>query len=201
MVLTMCSKFVTRRLIEGMYDSCLMVYTVFFNGEVNFLCECIGTGTCTGMNLEAREYLMCMSSMHLPLTFFSIRSTCTLKCVWWIIWLYLYSISGESFRVIVETEEQVEISFLRTWNPSLEGKYIPLNIDKRSIIFRYVVSLLTGNRSREETFIDMMFLTFRFIMLRGSSGVYTYGIYEHLKEWPGFELGETRIAFKLRKDK
>lgn len=103
--------------------------------------------------------------------------------------------------MIVETEEQVEISFLRTWNPSLEGKYIPLNIDKRSIIFHYVFSLLTRNRSREETFIDMMFLTFRFIMLRGSSGVYTYGIYEHLKEWPGFELGETRIAFKLRKDK
>lgn len=47
----------------------------------------------------------------------------------------------------------------------------------------------------------MMHLTFRFIMLRGSSGVYSYGIYEHLKEWPGFELGETRIAFKLRKDK
>jgi rhamnogalacturonan endolyase len=38
-------------------------------------------------------------------------------------------------------------------------------------------------------------------MLRGSSGVYSYGIYEHLKDWPGFELGETRIAFKLRKDK
>ncbi|CAE5957040.1 unnamed protein product [Arabidopsis arenosa] len=80
-------------------------------------------------------------------------------------------ISGVTFRVIVETEEQVEISFVRTWDPSLEGKYIPLNIDKR------------------------------FIMLRGSSGVYSYGIYEHLKEWPGFELGETRIAFKLRKDK
>ncbi|CAH8251745.1 unnamed protein product [Arabidopsis lyrata] len=80
-------------------------------------------------------------------------------------------ISGGTFRVIVETEEQVEISFLRTWDPSLEGKFIPLNIDKR------------------------------FVMLRGSSGVYSYGIYEHLKDWPGFELGETRIAFKLRKDK
>jgi len=38
-------------------------------------------------------------------------------------------------------------------------------------------------------------------MLRGSSGFYSYAIYEHLKEWPGFNLGETRIAFKLRKDK
>ncbi|OMO50814.1 Rhamnogalacturonate lyase [Corchorus capsularis] len=80
-------------------------------------------------------------------------------------------IQGTSFRVIVENEEQVELSFTRTWNPSLEGKYIPLNIDKR------------------------------FIMLRGSSGFYSYAIYEHLKEWPGFEIGETRITFKLRKDK
>ncbi|MFQ6639698.1 hypothetical protein Gotur_015412 [Gossypium turneri] len=80
-------------------------------------------------------------------------------------------IQGTSFRVIVENEEQVEISFTRTWNHSLEGKYIPLNIDKR------------------------------FIMLRGSSGFYSYAIYEHFREWPGFELGETRITFKLRKDK
>lgn len=38
-------------------------------------------------------------------------------------------------------------------------------------------------------------------MLRDSSGFYSYAVYEHLKEWPGFSLGETRIAFKLRKDK
>lgn len=38
-------------------------------------------------------------------------------------------------------------------------------------------------------------------MLRGSSGFYSYAIYEHLPEWPPFEIGETRITFKLRKDK
>lgn len=38
-------------------------------------------------------------------------------------------------------------------------------------------------------------------MLRGSSGFYSYGIYEHLKDWPDFDIGETRITFKLRKDK
>uniref|UniRef100_A0A2P2INM9 rhamnogalacturonan endolyase n=2 Tax=Rhizophora mucronata TaxID=61149 RepID=A0A2P2INM9_RHIMU len=80
-------------------------------------------------------------------------------------------ISGTSFTVIVENEEQVELSFTRMWDPSLEGKYIPLNIDKR------------------------------FILLCGTSGFYSYAIYEHLWEWPGFDLGETRIAFKLRKDK
>uniref|UniRef100_A0A7N0UY57 rhamnogalacturonan endolyase n=1 Tax=Kalanchoe fedtschenkoi TaxID=63787 RepID=A0A7N0UY57_KALFE len=80
-------------------------------------------------------------------------------------------IRGTTFEVIVETEEQVEISFKRTWDQSQEGKLVPLNIDKR------------------------------FIMLRGSSGFYSYGIYEHLEGWPGFNIGETRIAFKLSIDK
>ncbi|KAI4337576.1 hypothetical protein L6164_015974 [Bauhinia variegata] len=80
-------------------------------------------------------------------------------------------IKGTCFRVIVQNEEQVELSFTRMWDPSLEGKYVPLNIDKR------------------------------FIMLRGSSGFYSYAIYEHLNGWPDFDLGETRITFKLRKDK
>lgn len=80
-------------------------------------------------------------------------------------------IKGTVFKVIVENEEQVELSFTRTWDPSLKGKLVPLNIDKR------------------------------FIMLRGSSGFYSYAIYEHLEGWPDFNIAETRIAFKLRKDK
>ncbi|KAA8538200.1 hypothetical protein F0562_027808 [Nyssa sinensis] len=82
-------------------------------------------------------------------------------------------IKATSFKVIVETEEQIEVSFSRPWDPSLQGLLVPLNIDKR------------------------------FIVLRGCSGFYSYAIYEHLgsMEWPAFSLGETRIAFKLRKDK
>ncbi|CAA3026480.1 probable rhamnogalacturonate lyase B [Olea europaea subsp. europaea] len=80
-------------------------------------------------------------------------------------------IRGTSFRVVVESGEQLELSFLRTWDTSVEGKLAPLNIDKR------------------------------FVMLRGCSGFYSYAIYEHLEGWPGFNLDETRIAFKLRKDK
>ncbi|KAL1310214.1 hypothetical protein HN51_052866 [Arachis hypogaea] len=76
-----------------------------------------------------------------------------------------------NMSVIVENEEQVELSFTRMWNSSLQGLYPPLNIDKR------------------------------FVMVSGSSGFYTYAIYEHLDEWPGFNLSNTRIAFKLRKDK
>ncbi|GAA0161447.1 lyase [Lithospermum erythrorhizon] len=82
-------------------------------------------------------------------------------------------IHATNFKVVKETDEQVELSFSRPWDTSLQGKLVPLNIDKR------------------------------FILLRGCSGFYTYAIYEHVgsMEWPAFSLGETRIAFKLRKDK
>ncbi|XP_062164042.1 probable rhamnogalacturonate lyase B isoform X1 [Alnus glutinosa] len=80
-------------------------------------------------------------------------------------------IKGTSFKVVVESEEQVEISFTRLWDPLLQEKLVPLNIDKR------------------------------FIMLRNSPGFYSYAIYEHLGEWPPFNLPQTRIVFKLRKDK
>ncbi|KAK4758353.1 hypothetical protein SAY87_019654 [Trapa incisa] len=80
-------------------------------------------------------------------------------------------IKGTKFEIIKESEDQVEISFTRTWESTEEGKAVPLNIDKR------------------------------FIMLRGSSGFYSYAIYEHSRDWPAFSIGETRIAFKLRKDK
>ncbi|KAK9930103.1 hypothetical protein M0R45_027160 [Rubus argutus] len=80
-------------------------------------------------------------------------------------------IEGTNFTVIVETEDQIELSFTRMWDPSLEGKMVPLNIDKR------------------------------FVLLSNSSGFYTYAIYEHLKEWPAFNLTNTRTVFKLRKDK
>lgn len=36
-------------------------------------------------------------------------------------------------------------------------------------------------------------------MLRGSSGFYSYGIFEHLKGWPSLILEEARIAFKLKR--
>ncbi|XP_058081198.1 uncharacterized protein LOC131229304 isoform X3 [Magnolia sinica] len=80
-------------------------------------------------------------------------------------------IKGTSFKVILEDENQVEVSFTRTWDPSLNGTLIPLNIDKR------------------------------FIVLSGSSGFYSYAIYEHLQGWPDFTLNQTRITFKLRNDK
>ncbi|KAL0440028.1 UNVERIFIED_CONTAM: hypothetical protein Slati_2485800 [Sesamum latifolium] len=81
------------------------------------------------------------------------------------------TIEGTSLRVIVENEEQVELSFTRTWDPSVQGQQAPLSIDRR------------------------------FVMLRGSPGFYSYAIFEHSEDFPGFNLNTTRIAFMLRKDK
>ncbi|CAN6450834.1 unnamed protein product [Victoria cruziana] len=80
-------------------------------------------------------------------------------------------IKGTSFSVVVQNEDRVEVSFTRTWDASLKGMLVPLNIDKR------------------------------FILLQGRSGFYSYAIFEHLEGWPDFNVAETRIAFKLRKDK
>ncbi|XP_051116516.1 uncharacterized protein LOC127241482 isoform X2 [Andrographis paniculata] len=79
-------------------------------------------------------------------------------------------IEGTSVKVIVENEEQVELSFTRTWDPSPEGKQSPLRIDRR------------------------------FVMLHGSPGFYSYAIFEHLEDFPGFNLSTTRIACMLNKD-
>lgn len=97
----------------------------------------------------------------------------------------------------MENEEQVELSFVRTWDFSLEGKYVPLNIDKRSVLkpdLTYLDPIVNQINS-------LVLSVHRFVMLRGSSGFYSYAIYDHLAEWPPFEIGETRITFKLRKDK
>ncbi|KAI3685803.1 hypothetical protein L6452_35061 [Arctium lappa] len=80
-------------------------------------------------------------------------------------------LEGTHCDVIVQTEEQVELSFSRMWTYSIKRKLVPLKIDKR------------------------------FILLRGSSGFYTYAILEHLAEWPSFNLDYTRLVFKLRRDK
>lgn len=80
-------------------------------------------------------------------------------------------LEGTNMTLVVQNEDMVELSFTRTWDPSLQGKVVPLNFDKR------------------------------YAMLRGSPGFYTYAIYEHLKEWPPFELDNTRVAFKVRHDK
>ncbi|GAB2292199.1 hypothetical protein Dimus_026450 [Dionaea muscipula] len=40
-------------------------------------------------------------------------------------------ITGTSFEVVVQNDEQVELSFKTTWDTSFQGKLAPLNIDRR----------------------------------------------------------------------
>ncbi|KAI3869462.1 hypothetical protein MKX03_031718 [Papaver bracteatum] len=79
-------------------------------------------------------------------------------------------LKATTFKVIVQNENQIEVSFSWNWDISLKGKRMPINLDKR------------------------------YIMLKGSSGFYTYVIFDHLKGWPEFGIDEARIAFKLSED-
>ncbi|KAG6400414.1 hypothetical protein SASPL_137245 [Salvia splendens] len=81
------------------------------------------------------------------------------------------SANGTDFQVVVQNEEQVELSFTRKWDASMLGQHVPLSIDKR------------------------------FIMLRGSSGFYSYAIYQRDETMPAFYLNEARIALMLNIEK
>ncbi|XP_057853177.1 probable rhamnogalacturonate lyase B isoform X2 [Cryptomeria japonica] len=81
-------------------------------------------------------------------------------------------IQGREFSVVVETPDQVEVSFVRNWDSvSSPPTDIPLNID------------------------------IRYILLRGSSGFYAYAIYQRPSGFPDCDLVQTRMVFRLSKDK
>ncbi|MCD7463212.1 hypothetical protein HAX54_050162 [Datura stramonium] len=75
-------------------------------------------------------------------------------------------LEGTKFEVILQDENQVEISFTRIWK-TLNSSSLSMNIDKR------------------------------FIILRGSSGFYSYAILERLEGWPDIDVCQGRMAFKL----
>lgn len=75
------------------------------------------------------------------------------------------------FKVIRQDENQVEVSFTRTWNISLRGSLAPLNVDKR------------------------------YIMRRGVSGFYFYAIMERKEGWPDVDMDQIRTVFKLQQNK
>ncbi|KAI3832910.1 hypothetical protein MKW92_013118 [Papaver armeniacum] len=93
-----------------------------------------------------------------------------------------FMMNGTTFKVVVQNESQVEFSFTRTWNSSVSS---------------------SSSRSDSNNSTDWVPLNFdiRYVMLKGSSGFYTYGIYEHLNGMPDFNLNTTRVSFKLRKEK
>ncbi|CAI9110031.1 OLC1v1009991C1 [Oldenlandia corymbosa var. corymbosa] len=78
---------------------------------------------------------------------------------------------SKDFEVIAQDDNQIELSFKSTYDPSLDhnGTDLPLNVDKR------------------------------FVLMRGMSGFYSYAIYERLKGWPALNIFQTRLTFKLDK--
>ncbi|XP_051220497.1 uncharacterized protein [Lolium perenne] len=80
------------------------------------------------------------------------------------------TLDGSEFRVVTQTEEQVELSFRSTYDPA-RGNGVRLNIDKR------------------------------FVVLKGSSGFYTYAILEHAADTPAIDISLARIAFKLNTER
>ncbi|XP_028784020.1 uncharacterized protein LOC114740068 isoform X1 [Neltuma alba] len=78
-----------------------------------------------------------------------------------------YRFKGTKFSVIMENEDQVEVSLLYTWNSSLPSGKIPMNID------------------------------IRYILRRGSSGLYSYAIFERSEDFPAIRVDVFRLAYKL----
>jgi len=82
-----------------------------------------------------------------------------------------YRLDGTEFQVVSSDEEQVELSFRSSYDPSSPPNSLRLNVDKR------------------------------FVMLRGSSGFYCYAILEHPRECPALNISVARLAFKLNEDR
>ncbi|GAV73071.1 Rhamnogal_lyase domain-containing protein [Cephalotus follicularis] len=79
-------------------------------------------------------------------------------------------LQSTNFTIISQDENQVEVSFSRTWTLSNRGIQVPLNVDKR------------------------------YIVRRGISGLYVYAIMERLEGWPDVDMDQIRVVFKLKED-
>ncbi|KAK2374056.1 rhamnogalacturonate lyase [Trifolium repens] len=79
-------------------------------------------------------------------------------------------VHGTSFTIITRNDNIVEVSFLRTWQPSMDSSSVPINIDQR------------------------------YIVRRGDSGFYTYVIFERPKGFPAISVDQIRTVFKPKEN-
>ncbi|XP_019438831.1 PREDICTED: uncharacterized protein LOC109344523 [Lupinus angustifolius] len=82
---------------------------------------------------------------------------------------HFQSIHGTKFSVIIAEENLVELSFLRTWESSMNGTNVPINVD------------------------------IRYIFREGDSGFYTYAIFNRPSGWPAIEVDQIRIVYRLQR--
>ncbi|KAI3859554.1 hypothetical protein MKX03_024008 [Papaver bracteatum] len=126
------------------------------------------------VNLSNPDGLVTAVQYHgIDANLLEVRDTEDSRGYWDVVWGepghkdYFDKLKATTFKVIVQNENQIEVSFSWKWDVSLKGKLAPMNLDKR------------------------------YIMLKDSSGFYTYGIFDHPKGFPEFSLAEARVAFKL----
>ncbi|XP_058772232.1 uncharacterized protein LOC131646097 [Vicia villosa] len=77
-------------------------------------------------------------------------------------------IHGTNFSIIRRNKNIVEVSFLRTWKPSMNASNVPINIDQR------------------------------YILRRGDSGFYSYMIFERPKGFLAKKIDQIRVVYKLK---
>ncbi|KAG9439228.1 hypothetical protein H6P81_019393 [Aristolochia fimbriata] len=80
-------------------------------------------------------------------------------------------LQGTEFSIVQANKDIAEVSFRSSWDSSSRGTVLPLSVDKR------------------------------FILRSGISGFYSYAIYERTANCPALVLSQTRLAFKLRREK
>ncbi|KAM1008892.1 hypothetical protein ACFX2J_005242 [Malus domestica] len=81
-------------------------------------------------------------------------------------------LKGAEYSVVHHSNDSLEVSFKNTFIPSsANGVKLPLSVD------------------------------IRYIVKTGVSGFYNYAIYERSSGCPAFDLAQTRMAFKLRREK
>ncbi|XP_062029904.1 probable rhamnogalacturonate lyase B [Rosa rugosa] len=101
-----------------------------------------------------------------------LKNKTTQTAYWDVMWRgQLHGFDGKEFKVITEREDQVEVSFISTYNPSFSNdSMIPLTVNKR------------------------------YIMQRGRSGFYAYVIFQRDEGWPELAINDVRLTFKLNQD-
>ncbi|KAH6831608.1 hypothetical protein C2S53_010583 [Perilla frutescens var. hirtella] len=78
---------------------------------------------------------------------------------------------GSEYSVINYSNDNLEVSFKSSYDPSIRGTRLPLTVD------------------------------LRYIVRSGVSGFYCYAIYERPPGSPAFDLVQTRMVFKLQRDR
>lgn len=156
-------------------------------------------GTLIGAFQEARRDIKCMlislwtciliikEKIH---TCFKLNPYCSSWC----------RLRGAVHSVVEMSNDCLEVSFKSSYNHSTRGTKLPLTFYIRSWKHEFIWSFYFMF-SFKLIKVWYVFWIFRYILRSGVSGFYCYAIYEHPAGSPAFDLAQTRMVFKLRREK